>query len=160
MPLSAKKQVLLGVILACVAILAVWWYQSPHGPGGRYTYGVIAASWIATSSGAGDLLLGVDRAPEQSLVGAKAVALSSGLRVSPSAALSASEAAAVQANLARAVAQKVVSAVDPGGRTIRFANLPLPGAAGWPADNWTASTTAGSSSTAASASINFLPAAG
>ena len=165
MGLKHSQQLLIAVIVACLAYIAFWWYQSPHGPGGRYLYGVTQLTWVnSTITGVGNLVVALGRTPsaKHPIGGGKVVdglggprrrgrqagRFVAGRRRTPS-----------RSSFGGTVTGATVSSTDPGANTMTFGPLTAP--AGWPGvapgATWTAATTLGAKG-APSVSVRIAPA--
>lgn len=161
---KTKQPLLIAVIIICLIVLAYWWYQSPYGPGGENTYGIIQVSWTnsATTAGVGDLVIALSRSPKTDVKGGRVSSITSGLTVLSSTTLTAAEAKTVEILLPKIVGQ-VVDAIDTGGNTITCTSMQAP--SGWPArvgKSWTAAisqATTTSPNQTPSASIRIRPSA-
>jgi hypothetical protein len=157
---KTRQQLLLAVIVVCLIAIAYWWYQSQYGPGGRNKYGIIQVSWknSSTAAGFGDLVFALDRSPGAGLAGGKVSSITAGFAVQASTTLPSAGAKTVQALLPKNISSLTISSVDASGNTVTFKNVTAP--TGWPGTAvksvW--STTTKGAKTAASASINVIPA--
>jgi len=154
-----RQRLLIAVIAFCLVFIAYWWYQSPYGPGGRYKYGLIQVSWTNGASGAGTLVLALDRSPAKTVCAGKVSSFTSGLTVHASDSLTSADAETVQ-SLLPSITGQAISAIDTGANTITFAGITPP--KGWPPapssgknPTWVAGTT--NKKGGPSSSINVIP---
>ena len=149
--MKTNRNIHSAVIITCLVIIALWWYQSPIGPGGRNKYGIIRVSWINDErvAGAGDLVIALSRTPSKDAEGGKLSSISPGLTISPGSSLDPSDTRAIESVLKKidGGAIGVIDDVDTEANTITFRAITPP--QGWPAqanENWTTPTTMSPSS--------------